>query len=46
MDNSGIIVLNVHAPTEDKIFDVKGSFCEQLELVFIKFPKYHMKLLG
>jgi exonuclease III len=40
-----IIVLNVHAPTEDKIYDVKGSFYEELECVFNKFPKYHMKIL-
>jgi hypothetical protein len=40
-----IIVLNVHAPTEDKTNDVKGSFCEELERVFDKFPKYHMKIL-
>jgi exonuclease III len=40
-----IIVLNVHAPTEDKIDDVKDSFYEELERVFDKFPKYHMKIL-
>jgi hypothetical protein len=40
-----IIVLNVHAPTEDKTDDVKDSFCEELEHVFDKFPKYHMKIL-
>jgi hypothetical protein len=40
-----IIGLNVHAPTEDKTVDVKGSFCEELERVFHKFPKYHMKIL-
>jgi hypothetical protein len=28
-----IIVLNVHAPTEDKTDDVKDSFCEELERV-------------
>jgi hypothetical protein len=39
------IVLNVHAPTEDKIDDVKDRFYEELELVFDKFPKYHMKIL-
>jgi hypothetical protein len=39
-----IIVLNVHAPTEDKI-DVKDSFYEELECIFNKFPKYHMKIL-
>jgi exonuclease III len=40
-----IMVLNVHAPTEDKIDDVKDSFYEELEHVFDKFPKYHMKIL-
>jgi hypothetical protein len=29
-----IIVLNVHAPTEDKTVDVKDSFYEELERVF------------
>jgi exonuclease III len=38
-----IIVLNVHAPTEDKIDDIKDSFCEELEQGFDKFPKYHMQ---
>jgi exonuclease III len=40
-----IIVLNVHAPTEDKTDDVKDSFYEELEHIFDKFPKYHMKIL-
>jgi hypothetical protein len=40
-----IVVLNVHAPTENNIYDVKDSFFEELELVFDKFPKYHMKIL-
>jgi hypothetical protein len=40
-----IIVLNVHAPTEDKIDDVKDSFYEELERIFDMFPKYHMKVL-
>jgi exonuclease III len=39
-----IIVLAVHAPTEDKI-DMKGSFCDELERVFDKFCKYHTKML-
>jgi hypothetical protein len=34
-----IIVLNVHAPTEDKPDDVKGSFYEELELEFDELPK-------
>jgi hypothetical protein len=40
-----IIVLNVHAPTEDKIDDMKDRFYEELEQVFDKFPRYHMKIL-
>jgi hypothetical protein len=40
-----IIVLNVHAPTEDETDDTKYSFYEELERVFDKFPKYHMKIL-
>jgi hydroxypyruvate isomerase len=40
-----IIVLNIHAPTEDKTDDVKDSFYEKLERVYDKFPKYHMKIL-
>jgi hypothetical protein len=40
-----IIVLNIHAPTEDKTDDVKDSFYEELERVFDKFPKYHKKIL-
>jgi hypothetical protein len=38
-------ILNVHAPTEDKIDDVKDSFYEEIECVFDKFPKYHMNIL-
>jgi endonuclease/exonuclease/phosphatase family metal-dependent hydrolase len=40
-----IIVLNVQAPTQDKSDDVKERFYEELEQVFDKFPKYHMKIL-
>jgi hypothetical protein len=40
-----IIVLNVHAPSEDKIDDKKGRFYEELEHVFDNFPKYHMNIL-
>jgi hypothetical protein len=39
-----IIVLNVHAPTEDKD-DIKDSFYKELEQVFDQFPRYHMKIL-
>jgi hypothetical protein len=40
-----VIFLNVHAPTEDKSDDTKDSFYEELERVFDKFPKNHMKIL-
>jgi hypothetical protein len=40
-----IIVLNVHVPTEDNTSDVKDSFYEELERVFDKFPKHHVKIL-
>jgi hypothetical protein len=38
-------VLNVHAPTEDKIHDIKDRFYEELEQVFDKFARYYMKML-
>jgi hypothetical protein len=40
-----IIVLNVHAPTEDKCDDKKDSIYEELEVVFDQFLKYHMNIL-
>jgi hypothetical protein len=40
-----IVVLNVHASTEDKIGDIKDWFYEELEHAFDKFPKYHKKIL-
>jgi hypothetical protein len=40
-----IIVLNAHAPTEEKNDDSKDSFYEKLEQVFDNFPKYHTKIL-
>jgi exonuclease III len=40
-----IIVLNVHAPTEDKDDDIKDSFYEEVEQVFDQFPRYHMEIL-
>jgi hypothetical protein len=40
-----IIVLNVHAPNEEKSDDSKDSFCEKLEQVFNHFSKYNMKIL-
>jgi hypothetical protein len=38
-------VLNVHAPTEDKIYDINDRFYEELEQVFDKFSRYHMNIL-
>jgi len=40
-----IIVVNVHAQSEEKIDESKDSFYEELEQVFYHFPKYHMKML-
>jgi hypothetical protein len=40
-----IIVLNVHAPCEDKGDDVKDSFCEELERVFDQFPGHDLPVL-
>jgi hypothetical protein len=37
-----IIVLNVHAPCEDKSDDVKDSFGEELWHVFDQFPRHDM----
>ena len=40
-----IIVLNVHAPSEEKTDDSKDSFYGDLEQVVDQFPKYHTKIL-
>ena len=40
-----IIVVNVHAPSEEKSDESNDSFYEELEQVFEHFPKYHMKIL-
>jgi exonuclease III len=40
-----VIVLNVHTPRENKIDYVKDSFYEELEHIFNKFHKYHMKFV-
>jgi hypothetical protein len=42
---SDIIVLNAHIPTQDKIDDIKDSWYEEMERVFDKFLKHHMKML-
>jgi len=39
------IVLNVHAPSEEKRDDSKDSFYGELEQVFENFPMYLMKIL-
>jgi hypothetical protein len=38
------IVLNVHAPTEDKDDDIKDSLYKELEQVSDQLPRYHMKI--
>jgi hypothetical protein len=40
-----MVVLSIHAPMEDKTDDMKDSYCDKLEHVFDKYPKYHMKIL-
>ena len=40
-----IIVLNVHAPSEEKSDESKDSFYKELEQVFDHLLKYHMKVL-
>jgi hypothetical protein len=40
-----IIVLNVHATSEDNSDDSKDSFYEEMKRVFDHFPRYHMKIL-
>jgi len=40
----GKIVVNVHAPSEERSDESKDSFYEELEQVFDHFPKYHMKM--
>ena len=40
-----IIVINTHAPTEDKDDLIKDSFYEELEQTLDQLPRYHMKIL-
>jgi hypothetical protein len=40
-----IIVWKIHAPTLDKIYDLKDSFYDELEHIFNKFPKCNKKIL-
>jgi len=37
-----VIVLNMHAPTDDKIDDTKDLFYKELEHIFEQFLKYHI----
>ena len=39
------IVLNVHAPTENKDDDNKDSFYEEIERLFHQLLMHHMKIL-
>jgi hypothetical protein len=38
-----IIVLNVHAPTENEINDMTDRFYEELKRVFDNLPKHHTR---
>jgi hypothetical protein len=38
------IFLNIHSTIEDKTDDVKDSILEELECMFDKFSKYHIKI--
>jgi hypothetical protein len=40
-----VIVLNMHAPTEDKTDDMREGIYEELECEYDQFLKYHMKIL-
>ena len=40
-----VIVLNMHAPSEEKSDESKDSFYEELKQVFDNFCKYHMKIM-
>jgi hypothetical protein len=39
-----IIVLNAHAPSQEKSDDSKDSSCEELKQVFVHFPEYNTKI--
>jgi hypothetical protein len=40
-----IVVLNVHAPYEDRSGDVKDRFHEELGSIFEQIPRYYMQIL-
>jgi hypothetical protein len=37
-----IIVVNINVPAKGKTHYSRGSFCEEVEHVFDKFPKHHI----
>ena len=37
-----IIVINAHAPAEDKYDLIKDSFYEEMEQTLDQFPRYHL----
>jgi hypothetical protein len=39
------IAVNVHAPRENKVYDVKDSFYDEFELVFDNFTQCHVQIL-
>ena len=41
---NNMIVLNAHAPSEEKSDELKDSFYEELERVFDHFPRYDRKI--
>jgi hypothetical protein len=41
-----IILLNLHAPTVHKIYNMKDTFYEELDCVFDKFCTYHLTEFG
>ena len=40
-----IIFLNVHSPSKAKSDDLRDSFYEDLDQVFVHFTKYHKNIL-
>ena len=42
---NNIIVLNAHAPSEQKCDVSKGSFYDEIQPVFDNFPKYQKKII-
>jgi hypothetical protein len=40
------IVLNAHSQAEEENDYIKDTFYEELEHIFFRLPKHHMKMLG